>query len=152
MADFVCADNARLTQRTYNLQAMSFTPGEIAAAIKKRIPSFRIVYEPDFRQAIAASWPKVLDDSKVWREKERGACVCLPACPFSLAFSDSLHPHSLAHSSPSFSPFPTMSPSQARKDWDWQHEYDVENTVDYMLTELTKLNNAARPPAAAKLA
>jgi nucleoside-diphosphate-sugar epimerase len=49
---------------SYNLAAMSFTPTEIAAEIKKHIPEFTISYQPDFRQKIADSWPASINDSK----------------------------------------------------------------------------------------
>lgn len=48
---------------SYNLAAISFTPKTIAESIKKRIPEFNISYKPDYRQDIAESWPKHINDS-----------------------------------------------------------------------------------------
>jgi nucleoside-diphosphate-sugar epimerase len=48
---------------SYNISGVSFSPKEIAAEIKKHLPDFTISYEPDYRQAIAQSWPQSIDDS-----------------------------------------------------------------------------------------
>ncbi|MCX2718813.1 NAD-dependent epimerase/dehydratase family protein [Lentiprolixibacter aurantiacus] len=85
------ADPDQLSIRSsYNLAAMSFTPAEIARSIREHLPEFEIGYEPDFRQAIAESWPESIDDS------------------------------------------------QARKDWGWSAEYNLEKTSLEMLTQLGK--------------
>ncbi|MBC2838491.1 NAD-dependent epimerase/dehydratase family protein [Robiginitalea sp. SC105] len=86
------ADGDSLGVRSsYNLNAMSFSPAELAGAIRREIPSFEIAYEPDFRQDIADSWPSSIDDS------------------------------------------------QARSDWGWRPEYDLEKTTSAMLRELRAL-------------
>jgi len=63
------APSENISVRTsYNLGGMSFTPEELAEEIKKIIPDFEISYEPDFRQKIAESWPKSIDDSVAKRD------------------------------------------------------------------------------------
>lgn len=73
---------------SYNLAAISFTPEDVATSIKRQIPEFTISYTPDFRQQIADSWPKSIDDSN------------------------------------------------ARKDWDWNHTFDLESITKEMLRQL----------------
>ena len=75
---------------SYNLAAMSFTPTELAAEIKKHIPEFTISYSPDFRQKIADSWPASIEDSL------------------------------------------------ARKDWNWNHKFDIESMTKDMIAHLRK--------------
>ena len=59
------ADFARLQHHAdFNLAAMSFSAGELAAAIRVHIPGFEVTYEPDpVKQTIADSWPQTIDDS-----------------------------------------------------------------------------------------
>lgn len=71
--DLMEAHSDDLTIRSsYNLASMSFTPKDLAENIQKHLPDFSIEYEPDFRQAIADSWPSSIDDSvaqKDWNWK-----------------------------------------------------------------------------------
>ncbi len=63
------ADFSKLKHHSdFNYAAMSFSAGELAAEIKKHIPDFTATYEPDFRQAIADSWPNSIDDSAAREE------------------------------------------------------------------------------------
>jgi nucleoside-diphosphate-sugar epimerase len=59
---------------SYNLAGLSFTPREIADEIARHVPGFALSCEPDFRQAIADSWPQVIDDAQAradwgWRAR-----------------------------------------------------------------------------------
>lgn len=62
--DLMEADSSKLSLRSgYNIAGMCFTPEDIAAEIRKHIPEFTITYKPDFRQAIADSWPACINDA-----------------------------------------------------------------------------------------
>jgi len=67
--DLMESDFSRLRHHAdFNMAAISFSAGELAAEIKKHIPEFECEYKPDFRQAIADSWPKSIDDSAAREE------------------------------------------------------------------------------------
>ena len=62
--DLMEAPAEKVKVRTsYNISAVSFCPAQIASTIKKHIPDFSISYKSDFRQTIADSWPKSIDDA-----------------------------------------------------------------------------------------
>ena len=83
------APTEKISVRTsYNISAISFSPAEIAACIRQHMPQFEIHYKPDYRQAIADSWPQSIDDAV------------------------------------------------ARRDWNWQPEYDLEKLTADMLKNL----------------
>ncbi|MGB0885843.1 MAG: NAD-dependent epimerase/dehydratase family protein [Chitinophagales bacterium] len=90
--DIMDAPKEAIKLRTsYNLASESFSPEEIAALIKAKYnKDFTINYSPDFRQSIADSWPKLIND--------------LPA----------------------------------KKDWNWQAEYNTEKMVEIMYTNIEK--------------
>jgi len=64
------ADADKLIHRNaFNISAMSVNPDQIAAAIQKRIPEFKMNYKTDpVRQAIADSWPNHIDSSAAKEE------------------------------------------------------------------------------------
>ena len=59
------ADPSKLVHRnSFNITSMSFTPEQLFACIKKRIPTATFDYDVDpVRAAIAHSWPNKMDDS-----------------------------------------------------------------------------------------
>jgi len=67
--DLMEADFSRLVHHSdFNLTAFSFSPAELVAEIQKHMPAFSCTYEPDWRQAIADSWPRSIDDSAAREE------------------------------------------------------------------------------------
>lgn len=67
--DLMEAPAENLTVATsYNVGGISFTPKQLSEAIRKILPKFEMTVEPDFRQAIADSWPASIDDSVARRD------------------------------------------------------------------------------------
>ncbi len=67
--DLFHADFNKLKHHTdFNVGAFSVTPKGMTESIQKYMPDFQISYEPDFRQAIADSWPNSIDDSTARNE------------------------------------------------------------------------------------
>ncbi len=67
------ADQVKI-RGSYNVSGLSFTPKQLADEIRKHLPDFTITYKPDFRQAIANSWPKSINDAEArehWGWKEQ---------------------------------------------------------------------------------
>ncbi|MFD1615679.1 NAD-dependent epimerase/dehydratase family protein [Gelatiniphilus marinus] len=96
--DIMSADAKAIKLRSsYNLAAISFTPKEVAQSIKQHIPDFKISYTPDYRQDIANSWPKSINDAA------------------------------------------------AREDWNWKHDFSLQDITKEMLFQLNKKCNTAVP-------
>ena len=53
---------------SFNVSGFSFSAGELEEEIRKHIPDFKVEYRPDFRQAIADTWPRSIDDSAAREE------------------------------------------------------------------------------------
>ena len=69
LIDLSEADSVKLERRTdYHVASLSFTAGELAAAVTELSPGFSVTYEPDSRQQIADSWPASLNDAAARRD------------------------------------------------------------------------------------
>jgi len=91
--EIMTADQNQIKIRSsYNIAGISFTPKDLENAIKKAHPDFQVTYAPDFRQAIADSWPDSIDDQN------------------------------------------------ARLDWNWKLNFDINKLVHEMLEGMSSLN------------
>jgi nucleoside-diphosphate-sugar epimerase len=67
--ELMAAPSERITKRgSYNVAGVSFTPRDIIAEIRRRLPEFNVEFRPDFRQSIAAGWPNSIDDAAAQRD------------------------------------------------------------------------------------
>ena len=63
LLNLAAAEESKLIHRTFNITGFSASASEIAGAVARRIPEFSCTFKPDFRQIIAESWPRSIDDS-----------------------------------------------------------------------------------------
>ncbi|XP_074640727.1 L-threonine 3-dehydrogenase, mitochondrial-like [Tubulanus polymorphus] len=63
MVEYLEIPGDQLSMRTYNVNAMSFTPEELSNELRKHVPHLEVNYKPDSRQAIADTWPMKFDDT-----------------------------------------------------------------------------------------
>lgn len=68
LLELATADESKLIHRTFNITGFSASAAEFADAVSRRIPGFSCGFEPDFRQIIAESWPRSIDDNDARRE------------------------------------------------------------------------------------
>ena len=69
VVDLMQAKPEDISVRTsYNITGFSFAAEELAAEITKHVPDFRCTYNPDFRQKIAGTWPRSINDSSARKD------------------------------------------------------------------------------------
>jgi nucleoside-diphosphate-sugar epimerase len=69
IGELMATDPARVRIRSsYNLAGTSFAASDLTAAIAREVRGFSVHYEPDFRQAIADSWPASIDDREATQD------------------------------------------------------------------------------------
>jgi threonine 3-dehydrogenase len=105
----------QLKQRTYNVNAIDFTPAELISAIKKYVPNLTVTFKPDGRQDIGI--------------EEIDKVTEILKFNFFLLFLADSWPQSL-------------DDSNARRDWGWNHVYNMEELCHVMFTLLSKKYNS----------
>ncbi|MCK5250918.1 MAG: NAD-dependent epimerase/dehydratase family protein, partial [Spirochaetaceae bacterium] len=68
LLELAAADESKLIHRTFNVTGFSASAADFADAVSRRILEFSCGFEPDFRQIIAESWPRSIDDNDARRE------------------------------------------------------------------------------------
>lgn len=101
-----------LTQRTYNIHAMDFTPTELAAAIRRYVPELKLSFTPDSRQDIG-KWSGQI---------KTASCV---------------NPKSYLHFLADTWPF-ALNDDAARRDWNWAHHYDLDRLCRAMFVKMAQ--------------
>jgi threonine 3-dehydrogenase len=67
--DLLAASAAQLSQRVYNIAAMTVTAQDLAGAIQRRLPEARLLFDPDPTiDELLASWPGKIDDQAARRD------------------------------------------------------------------------------------
>ena len=83
--DLMEADLSTLSHHSnFNIAGMSFSAQELTVEIQKHISDFKVEYKPDFRQEIADTWPRSLDDSAAQKEWGWSPNYDLPAMTFDM--------------------------------------------------------------------
>lgn len=105
-----------LRRRVYNVTAMSFTPEELFNELLKYIPDLKITYKPDKRQhigtyAICTSYTLISKNNRI---KNFDITLVILAENWPQVFDD----------------------SEARRDWGWQHKYDLQRLVELMVQDV----------------
>ena len=102
LCEFMALPPEALKQRTYNVTAMSFTPEEIVRSVQRHVPDLKVSYAPDSRQQIGqmknSKFRFILTVNKF----------------FDVSTADS---------------WPQVfDDSEARAEWNWKPQYDIDGT------------------------
>jgi threonine 3-dehydrogenase len=108
LLEFMSVPEEKLKRRVYNVTAMSFTPEELADKIAQHVPQLSVSYNPDSRQGERLNLAVTVQITIL--------------SPSPLAIADD---------------WPQVfDDSEARADWGWKHEYDIDRLVTDILKDV----------------